>query len=96
MGITYRRIPLLAIGNDVYCDTHLILRELERRFPADCLDTTPAQSAEFAARSAKLFPYAAGCLPSDLPLMKDAGFVKDRSEFSGQVIFDFAGVGVRR
>lgn len=51
----------------------------------DGLDTAPGQSAEFAARSAKVFPYAAGCLPSNLPLMKDARFVKDRGEFSGQV-----------
>ncbi|PFH53698.1 hypothetical protein AMATHDRAFT_136684 [Amanita thiersii Skay4041] len=34
LGITYRRIPLLAIGNDVYCDTSIIVPELERRFPA--------------------------------------------------------------
>jgi len=34
LGITYRRIPILAIGNDVYCDTSLIVNALERRFPA--------------------------------------------------------------
>ncbi|KAF8634285.1 hypothetical protein AX17_004240 [Amanita inopinata Kibby_2008] len=34
LGITYRRMPLLAIGNDVYCDTSLIVPVLERRFPA--------------------------------------------------------------
>lgn len=96
LGITYRRIPLLAIGNDIYCDTYLILRELERRFPVDGLDTAPTRSAEFAERSTKVFPYAAGCLPSDLPLMKDAGFIKDRSEFSGQVRLNFARVDVRR
>jgi len=33
LGITYRRIPILAIGNDVYCDTSLIVSALERRFP---------------------------------------------------------------
>lgn len=85
LGITYRRIPLLAIGNSVYCDTHLILRELERRFPVDGLDIAPTRSAEFAERSNKVFPYAAGCIPSDLPLMKDPRFVKDRGELSGLV-----------
>lgn len=33
LGITYRRIPILTIGNDVYCDTSLIVSALERRFP---------------------------------------------------------------
>ncbi|PFH46162.1 hypothetical protein AMATHDRAFT_8132 [Amanita thiersii Skay4041] len=41
LGVTYRRIPILAIGNDIYCDTrqdavceHLIVTALERHFPA--------------------------------------------------------------
>ncbi len=29
----YRRIPVLQVGADVYCDTNLIARELERRHP---------------------------------------------------------------
>ena len=29
----YRRTPVLQIGADIYCDTTLIARELERRFP---------------------------------------------------------------
>lgn len=29
----YRRIPVLQIGADIYCDTWLIAREIERRFP---------------------------------------------------------------
>lgn len=33
----YRKIPVLQIGADVYCDTHLIARELERRFPVPSL-----------------------------------------------------------
>ena len=34
LGIDYRRIPVLAIGNDAYCDTAIIGTVLERRFPA--------------------------------------------------------------
>jgi len=30
----YRRIPVMQIGADIYCDTQCILRELERRVPA--------------------------------------------------------------
>jgi glutathione S-transferase len=29
----YRRTPLMQIGADIYCDSHCILRELQRRFP---------------------------------------------------------------
>lgn len=33
----YRRIPVLQIGADIYCDTRLILAELEQRFPEPSL-----------------------------------------------------------
>jgi len=33
----YRRTPVLQIGADIYCDTALIARELERRFPQPTL-----------------------------------------------------------
>src|SRR5262245_59739820 len=33
----YRRTPVLQIGADVFCDTHLILCELERRKPEPAL-----------------------------------------------------------
>ena len=33
----YRRAPVLQIGADIYCDTRLILRELERRHPSPTL-----------------------------------------------------------
>ncbi|MEM7525071.1 MAG: glutathione S-transferase family protein [Pseudomonadota bacterium] len=29
----YRRVPVLQIGADIYCDSQIILQELERRFP---------------------------------------------------------------
>lgn len=33
----YRRIPVMQIGADIYCDTQLILRELEQRAPSHTL-----------------------------------------------------------
>jgi glutathione S-transferase len=33
----YRRTPVMQIGADVYCDTAIIMREVERRFPAPTL-----------------------------------------------------------
>ena len=32
LGVKYRRIPVLSIGNDVYCDSSLIASVLERNF----------------------------------------------------------------
>ena len=34
----YRRTPVLQVGADIFCDTRLILRELERRKPQPSLD----------------------------------------------------------
>ncbi len=39
----YRRIPVMQIGADIFCDTRCILRELERRYPAPSI--FPAASA---------------------------------------------------
>ena len=33
----YRKTPVLQIGADIYCDTRLIARELERRYPSPTL-----------------------------------------------------------
>jgi glutathione S-transferase len=33
----YRRTPVMQIGADIYCDTQVIIRELERRFPEPSL-----------------------------------------------------------
>lgn len=34
----YRRTPVMQIGADIYCDTAVILREIERRFPMPSLN----------------------------------------------------------
>jgi glutathione S-transferase len=33
-NLAYRKIPVLAIGTDIYCDTSIILEALEHQFPA--------------------------------------------------------------
>jgi glutathione S-transferase len=42
----YRRIPVMQIGADIFCDTRCILRELEHRFPGPSL--YPAGTAGLA------------------------------------------------
>ncbi|KAF9375783.1 hypothetical protein CPB97_011230, partial [Podila verticillata] len=44
----YRRIPIMQIGNNVYCDTAIILDELERRFPEPAISSGPAGAAGLA------------------------------------------------
>lgn len=41
----YRRTPVLQIGADIYCDTQLILRELDRRWPQRTLYPHPYAGA---------------------------------------------------
>lgn len=37
----YRRTPVMQIGADIYCDSHCIIRELERRHPKPTFMPTP-------------------------------------------------------
>src|SRR5213082_125759 len=44
----YRKTPVLQIGADIYCDSQLIMRELERRYP------TPSFIRPVAVRPTRL------------------------------------------
>jgi glutathione S-transferase len=76
----YRKTPVLQIGADIYCDSQLIMRELERLHPSGAADAlawwaekttfSPAVSIAFAKR------------PDALP----EGFLEDRAKFSGRNI----------
>ncbi len=44
----YRRIPVLQIGADIFCDTQCILRELERRVPKPSLFPNDGAGLPFA------------------------------------------------
>lgn len=89
LGVTYRKIPVLAIGNDVYCDSSLIASALERRFPvsegygtlfpprvgSDKADTGMTLALMMYWSDRAVFPLVA----SSLPYGKfDAAFIKDR------------------
>ena len=69
MGIAYRRIPILAIGRDIYADTSLIASTLERRYPA-------------SAGYGTLFPPRKGGGSSDTGMVKTlAMYYFDRTVF---------------
>src|SRR5262245_12095906 len=83
----YRRIPVLQVGADIYCDTGLIVRELDRRFPDPPLAPKGAagmgwamrnwaERAWFGATVAVVFGAHARSVPQE--------FIKDREELSGR------------
>ncbi|KAB2571259.1 hypothetical protein BFW01_g12678 [Lasiodiplodia theobromae] len=90
LGIAYRRIPLMAIGRDVYCDTRLILRKLEERFPDGALGASGSDHRAIErlldrwTTDAGVFARAATLIPPDTPALQDPKFAKDREEFSGR------------
>jgi glutathione S-transferase len=82
----YRRTPVLQIGADIYCDTRMILRELERRFPLPTLYPealeAPAQAIAFWAENQLFRPislYVSGSNPEHFPLSLQA----DRAAMRG-------------
>ena len=90
LNVHYRRVPIMAIGRDVYCDTRIQLRKLEQLFPGSVLSPTSPEAAtlqklfEIWAIEGGLFARASQLIPSEMPLLKDVKFQKDREDFSGR------------
>lgn len=85
----YRKIPVMQIGADIYCDTQLILAELERRIPdPPIMQGGMGQAIGFWAD--RIFfqasvPLIFGALGDKV----DPAFMKDREALSGRP-FDVA------
>ena len=85
----YRKTPVMQIGADIYCDTQLIMLELERRLPSPPF---LPKGREGEARAITMwadrliFSPAVGVVMSSVDVTKKFGeaFAKDRSEFSGR------------
>jgi glutathione S-transferase len=84
----YRRIPVLQIGADVYCDTQVILAELERRFP-DPPVVRPGDWAVNLWADRLFFQTTVGVVFGQIGDNIPAEFVKDREALSGRP-FDIA------
>ncbi|MDP9412665.1 MAG: glutathione S-transferase family protein [Pseudomonadota bacterium] len=83
----YRRIPVMQIGADIYCDSQLIVRELERRWPSPTL--FPAGDRGLAGALAlwsdrSFFQAAVTVIFGGLGDRLPEAFVKDREELRGQ------------
>lgn len=79
----YRRIPVMQIGADVYCDSQVILAELERRKPdppvirgADWAVNLWADRLWFQASVATIFAEMGDATPK--------AFIEDREKLSGR------------
>lgn len=81
----YRKTPVMQIGADIYCDTQIIIRELERRHP----DPTafphskglPYALAFWAART--FFMPTVGVVFGEIGDVVPEAFKKDRAAMSG-------------
>lgn len=88
IGVAYRRMPFMAIGKDIYCDTRIMLRKLEELFPEGKIGATTPEGRTIQKlldvwhNEAGLFMKGVQCLPS--AFFKNEKFAKDRQEFTGR------------
>lgn len=83
----YRRIPVMQIGADIYCDSALIVRELDKRFPDRPLFPTGGEALASAVEQwcdKGLFQSAVMAIFGTLGDGVDPAFIKDREALSGQ------------
>jgi glutathione S-transferase len=82
----YRRTPVMQIGADVFCDTQIIIREIERRFPSPTLFPSGAAGAPWALSSwtdRAFFQNAVTLVFGTLGPKVPRAFVDDRSQLRG-------------
>ncbi|KAL8693766.1 MAG: hypothetical protein Q9218_001462 [Villophora microphyllina] len=90
LGVKYRRIPVMSIGRDIYCDTRLILQKLEEQFPSDTLGASQGDQKalerllESWTIDGGVFSRAAQLIPPEMPLLNDPKWVKDREDYMGR------------
>lgn len=94
LGVNYRRIPILALGRDIYCDSLLILQKLDEQYPPSPAHQPLAATDDPKDRALEkllekwtdvvVFKSAAAVISTDLDLMKDPGFQKDRENLWGR------------
>lgn len=88
----YRRTPVLQVGADIYCDTQLIMLEIEKRAPRMPL-LPPGQAGEARALAMwvdrNIFWSSVGVVMGGIGDKLPEAFIKDRSGFTGRP-FDVA------
>jgi len=83
----YRKTPVLQVGADIYCDTQLIMMEIEKRAPKPPL-LPVGQEGEARALAMwidrNIFWSAVGVVMGAIGDQLPEAFKKDRTEFSGR------------
>ncbi len=83
----YRKTPVMQVGADIYCDTQLIMLEIDKRVPAPPL-LPPGKEGEARALTMwidrNIFWAAVGVVMGAIGDKLPEAFHKDRSEFSGR------------
>ncbi len=90
----YRRIPVLQIGADIYCDTAIILRELEARYPMAALKLPGHEGiAQMVAgwTDGRWFQSSVAVIFGEIGDNVPEAFIKDREQLSGRP-FNVAGM----
>jgi glutathione S-transferase len=91
IGVGYRKIPLMAVGGDVYCDSRCIISKLESLYPDSALSpSTPAEigirklfeswtiDGGIFANAVKMMPYW-----HEASFLSNEAFVDDRQKLMG-------------
>ncbi len=87
----YRRTPVMQIGADIFCDTAIILRELEARFPMPTLKLSGHEGfAQMVAgwTDGRWFQTSVAVIFGELGDKVSEEFRKDREQLSGGRPFD--------
>jgi glutathione S-transferase len=82
----YRRTPVMQIGADLFCDTQIIIREIERRFPSPTLLPPGAAGVAWGLSSwtdRAFFQAAVNLVFGTLGPKVPQAFVEDRSQLRG-------------
>jgi glutathione S-transferase len=82
----YRRTPVMQIGADVFCDTQIIIREIERRFPSPTLFPSGAAGAPWALgfwADRTFFQSTVNLVFGTLGPKVPQEFIEDRSQLRG-------------
>jgi glutathione S-transferase len=84
----YRKAPVMQIGADIYCDSQLIMQELERRHPSPTFYPAGRGAADGLAWWAEknTFGQVANIVFAERFDALPKGFLEDRAKFSGRTI----------
>ena len=90
----YRKIPVMQIGADIYCDSQIIIRELERRFPSPSIHAGSDNGTGWGIAmwtDRVLFQAAVAIIFGGGTPLADEAFIKDREKLTGRP-FDIEGM----